>query len=99
LNSKTKQRRLDLNSKKVALLLGVPIGFSLGLMVPAVFEEVAEVQPEIVVTCESFQGPQGERGLAGRNGRDGKDTTVKFTHVPELEGLFHEQNVIIEHQD
>jgi hypothetical protein len=102
LNSKTKQRRLDLNSKKVALLLGVPIGFSLGLMVPAVFEQVAEVEPQILVTCESFEGPQGPMGVAGkdgRNGRDGKDTTVKFIHVPELDGLFHEQNVMIEHQD
>lgn len=102
MKSKTAQRRLDLNSKKVALLLGVPIGFSLGLMVPAVFEEVAEVQPQILVTCESFEGPQGPIGVAGKNGRDGRDgkhTTVKFIHVPELDGLFHEQNVMIEHQD
>jgi hypothetical protein len=102
LNSKTKQRRLDLNSKKVALLLGVPIGFSLGLMVPAVFEEVAEVQPQILVTCESFEGPQGPMGVAGkdgRNGRDGKDTEISFTHVPALEGLFHEQNVDIQLHD
>jgi hypothetical protein len=87
-----------LKSKTALVLLGVPIGLSIGLTVPAVVEQITAEPILVNVVCESFQGPQGERGLAGRNGRDGKDTTVEFTHVPELEGLFHEQNVTIEHQ-
>ena len=73
------------------LLLGVPIGLAMGLGVLAITDQ-APVEPATVnVVCESFEGPQGPAG------KDGIDSTITFTHVPELEGLFHEQNVQIEY--
>jgi hypothetical protein len=79
-------------SKTALVLLGVPIGLSIALAVPA---EPAE--PILVnVVCESFEG---EQGVAGKDGKDGLNGTVRFTHVPQLEGLFHEQNVRIEYHD
>tara|TARA_R110000796_G_scaffold149229_1_gene266080 strand:- start:287 stop:580 length:294 start_codon:yes stop_codon:yes gene_type:complete len=83
------------------LFLGLPFGFALGFGVPAIADQAFGKTAEIKVVCESLvgpQGPAGKDGTNGTNGRDGRNTEINFTHVPALEGLFHEQNVQIELQ-
>tara|TARA_R110000822_G_scaffold78035_2_gene186987 strand:- start:1313 stop:1570 length:258 start_codon:yes stop_codon:yes gene_type:complete len=83
-------------SKTALVLLGVPIGLSIGLTVPSVVEQITAEPMLVNVVCESFEGKQG---VAGKDGKDGLDGNIRFTHVPELDGLFHEQNVKIEYHD
>jgi hypothetical protein len=83
-------------SKTALVLLGVPIGLSIGLTVPAVVEQITAEPILVNVVCESFEGTQG---VAGKDGKDGLNGNIRFTHVPELEGLFHEQNVKIQLHD
>lgn len=78
---------------KIAAAVAGLLGVGIGLTIPAF---LPPVEPATVnVVCESFEGPQGP---AGKDGKDGLDGRIRFTHVPELKGLFHEQNVKIELQ-
>jgi hypothetical protein len=81
---------------KFALLAGAVLGVGVGLSVSAILPQPIVEPATVNVVCESFEGPQGP---AGADGKDGESARVTFTHVPELEGLFHEQNVKIEYHD
>ncbi len=78
---------------KIAVATAGLLGVGVGLTVPAFLPQADPATVNVV--CESFEGPQGP---AGADGKDGVDSNITFTHVPELEGLFHEQNVKIELQ-
>lgn len=75
---------------KIAVATAGLLGVGVGLTIPA-FLPLPD-PATVNVVCESFEGPQGPAG------KDGLDSTITFTHVPELEGIFHEQNVKIELQ-
>ena len=75
---------------KIAVATAGLLGVGVGLTIPAFLPQADPATVNVV--CESFEGPQGPAG------KDGVDSTITFTHVPELEGLFHEQNVKIELQ-
>ena len=75
---------------KIAVATAGLLGVGVGLTIPAFLPQADPATVNVV--CESFEGPQGPAG------KDGVDSTVTFTHVPELEGIFHEQNVKIELQ-
>ena len=75
---------------KIAVATAGLLGVGVGLTVPAFLPQADPATVNVV--CESFEGPQGPAG------KDGVNSTITFTHVPELEGLFHEQNVKIELQ-
>jgi hypothetical protein len=75
---------------KIAVATAGLLGVGVGLTIPAFLPQADLATVNVV--CESFEGPQGPAG------KDGVDSTITFTHVPELEGIFHEQNVKIELQ-
>jgi|TARA_R110000772_G_scaffold1745_1_gene5941 hypothetical protein len=75
---------------KIAVATAGLLGVGVGLTIPAFLPQADPATVNVV--CESFEGPQGPAG------KDGVDSTITFTHVPELEGIFHEQNVKIELQ-
>jgi hypothetical protein len=77
---------------KIALATASLLGVGVGLTIPAFLPQSVVDPATVNVVCESFEGPQGPAG------KDGINSTITFTHVPELEGLFHEQNVKIELQ-
>jgi hypothetical protein len=86
-------------SRPLMFFIGLPVGIGLGLGSAAIANlSVTDTEP-VRIVCESFVGPAGPAGPAGADGQDGKDGSVRFTHVPELEGLFHKQNVKIEYHD
>ena len=84
-------------SKSIMMIAGLPVGIALGLGFSAVLEKAIDDNTVTRIVCESFVGPQGPEGRAGSDGLDGKDARVTFEHVPELDGLFSEQNVKIEY--
>jgi len=75
---------------KIAVATAGLLGVGVGITIPAFLPQADPATVNVV--CESFEGPQGPAG------KDGVDSTITFTHVPELEGIFHEQNVKIELQ-
>ena len=90
------EKRKPVSSLTVAII-SLPVGFILGLGLLLAIQDVFESKTVNTIVCESFVGPQGPEGRAGADGKDGTNSTMNFTHVPALEGLFHEQNVQIEY--
>lgn len=90
------EKRKPVSSLTVAIV-SLPVGFVIGLGLLLVLEDTIENKTVNTIVCESFVGPQGPEGRAGADGKDGTNSTMTFTHVPALEGLFHEQNVQIEY--
>ncbi len=90
-----KKTNLSVSTTLFVGVLGLLIGVAGAVGASMLISEPART---VNVVCESFVGPQGPPGKAGTNGRDGTNAEINFTHVPALEGLFHEQNVQIELQ-
>ena len=86
-------------SRPLMFFIGLPVGIGLGLGSAAIANlSVTDTEP-VRIVCESFVGPAGPAGADGQDGKDGDNGKVTFTHVPQLKGLFHEQNVKIEYHD
>lgn len=77
-------------------LIGLPVGIGFGLGSAAIANLSVMPTEPVTIVCESFVGPAGP---AGADGQDGQSAKVTFEHVPELKGLFSEQNVKIEYHD
>jgi hypothetical protein len=90
-----KKTNLSVSTMLFVGVLGLLIGVAGAVGASMLISEPART---VNVVCESFEGPQGPAGADGTDGRDGRNTEITFTHVPALEGLFHEQNVQIELQ-
>ena len=80
-------------------LIGLPVGIGLGLGSAAIANLSVMPTEPVTFVCESFVGPAGPAGADGQDGQDGQSAKVTFEHVPELKGLFSEQNVKIEYHD